>query len=311
MKSRLTYNPDSLIMIRPASFQYNNETNATNFFQKEGNQSNEEVQSLALHEFNKMADLLLSHEIDVHVFEDTPVPSKPDAIFPNNWISTHPDGTVVLYPMMAENRRHERRTDIIEHVSKYYDVKEIVDLSAAEAQGHYLEGTGSIVFDHAHKIMYACGSPRTNEDLLQKVAQQLQYKCIRFKALDEQNQAIYHTNVVLSIGSEFAVICLDAISDENDQEILLTSFERTGRKVIAISFAQMRSFAGNIYEVQSRANEPVVLISDSAFNSLLPGQINAISQFADMLPIKIETIEKYGGGSVRCMVAGIYLPRRN
>lgn len=303
---KFTQQPLNLLMVRPMSFGFNLETADSNKFQAPNDRSLDTVNE----EFEKMVDLLYSHEIDVEVFEDTPEPVKPDAVFPNNWISFHEDGTLVLYPMMAKNRRAERRTEIVDAISEKFVVSRIVDLTGEEKNQLFLEGTGSLVLDHANKIAYACRSIRTAESVVNKFCASLQYRAVMFDAVDTSGHPIYHTNVMMSVGEKFAVLCLDSIRDENQQEILLDSFARTGHKVVAISYDQMNAFAGNIIEVKTASGDPVVLLSQTAFKSLLPGQVNAISAFADILPISIPTIEKIGGGSVRCMVAGIHLQKR-
>jgi hypothetical protein len=300
----------SVMMIRPMSFGFNNQTAGSNSFQKSG-ASADETATKARQEFDTMKDVLLSHEIPVHVFDDDAAIPKPDAIFPNNWISFHPDGTVILYPMLAENRRLERRVDVIEGLKSIYAISKVVDLSGEENNGKFLEGTGSLVFDHVNRIAYANRSQRTNEELVIKVCKEIAYSPLIFDAVDQQGQPIYHTNVLLCVGEKFAVVCLDAIRSDDDQEKLLQSFEKTGHKVVAISYSQMEKFAGNMMEVLSTHSEPFVLMSESAFNCLLPGQLNALAQFAEVLPLRIPTIEQTGGGSVRCMVAGIHLPKQN
>jgi hypothetical protein len=297
--------PHTVLMIRPKRFAFNSETANSNAFQSDGNTQTD----LALHEFEKMVDLLRAHEVAVEVFDDTPDPAKPDAIFPNNWISFHEDGKVILYPMMAANRRLERRKDIIEHLKNKFLVQSIEDLSSEENNNAFLEGTGSIVFDHVNSMAYACRSPRTSESVFKQLCKIINYKGILFDALDESGKPIYHTNVMMSVGEKFVIVCLDSIHNDADQEIILESFAETGRKVISISYDQMRAFAGNILEVKSQADENLVLISETALRSLLPGQVNAITQYAELLPISIPTIERTGGGGVRCMVAGIHLPR--
>lgn len=301
---KFTQQPSKIFMVKPVSFGFNIETASSNSFQQNAAASLANVHE----EFDRMVDLLQAHEIDVTVFDDGAVPPKPDAVFPNNWISTHEDGTIVLYPMMAVNRRLERRKDIVEYLRENYHVKRVIDLSIYESEGKFLEGTGSLVFDHVNKIAYACRSPRTSQELVEKLSRELGYKSIIFDAEDEQGNPIYHTNVMMGIGKKFAVVCLDSIRSESDQDKVLDSFAQTDHKLVAISYAQMESFAGNLIEVMSRNNEPVVLMSQKAFQSLLPGQLNAISEFADVLPVSIPSIETTGGGSVRCMVAGIHLP---
>ncbi|MBX2969426.1 MAG: amidinotransferase [Cyclobacteriaceae bacterium] len=297
-------------MVRPAAFGFNAQTAKSNAFQVDEVDDSTVVHQKALQEFDRMVDLLRSHDIEVHVIDDTPVPVKPDAIFPNNWISFHEDGRVMLYPMLAENRRLERRATVVETLAESFEVTEITDWSGEELKNHFLEGTGSVVFDYVNKLAYANRSPRTNEQLVNKLCALIEYKPIVFDAVDEKGTPIYHTNVLMCIGSKFAVLCLDAIHNDEDQEKILSALAETQHKVVAISYAQMNAFAGNMIEVSSKNGESFVLLSEQAFHSLLPGQVDAISRFAEMIPMAIPTIEKFGGGSVRCMVAGIFNSRR-
>lgn len=265
-----------------------------------------EIHLRALDEFDRMVDLLKSHDVQVHVFSDTPEPRKPDAVFPNNWISFHPDGTVVLYPMQAPVRRAERRKDILEELQKIYKFNRVVDYSDYESREIFLEGTGSLVFDYVNKIIYASCSPRTHEMLVYKVCEDLGCRPVLFNAADERDIPIYHTNVVLTVASELALICLDALKDDTGQEAILNSLRDTGHRVIAISYAQMKSFAGNMMEVKTRQGQSLLVMSESAYLSLLPGQLSAITLLTDILVVPVPTIERYGGGSVRCMMAGIF-----
>lgn len=302
--------PSAVLMVRPKSFGFNPQTAGTNAFQR---QSGDDVQSIgqkALVEFDKMVDLLRSNDIEVIVAEDTDQPVKPDAIFPNNWISFHHDGTIVLYPMLAENRRAERANTVLDKIEQNLTVRNKIDLTSYERQNKFLEGTGSIVFDYVNRIAYASRSLRTDEQVLNYLSDKLSFIPIVFDAVDEQGQPVYHTNVLMCIGEKFVILCLDAIQEEKDQEKLLDSFGSTNHKVIAISYGQMKLFAGNMMEVKSKSGEPFVLMSQRAYLSLLPGQLDAISKFAEPIPISIPTIEEYGGGSVRCMIAGIFNPER-
>ncbi|MBX2962741.1 MAG: amidinotransferase [Cyclobacteriaceae bacterium] len=298
--------PNSILMIRPAAFGFNDQTASTNTFQYGLSDRVDRIQLCALDEFNRMVDLLESHDIEVHVFDDSPAILKPDAIFPNNWLSFHPDGKIVLYPMLAENRRLERRVDVIEVLREKFLVNEIIDLTDAEQEGRFLEGTGSLVFDYVNRVVYTSRSQRTDDALALELSNQLGFKLVLFNAVDRNGIPIYHTNVLMCVGSRFATICLDAVHADEDQEILLSNFAESNHKVVAINYDQMETFAGNMMEVQSRTGEPFVLISETAFHALLPGQIDAISRFAEIIPISIPTIERFGGGSVRCMVAGIF-----
>jgi hypothetical protein len=303
--------PSSCILVRPAAFGFNPETAGTNVFQQHTGPDVQSVRQRVAQEFDRMVECLRAHDVDVQVFDDTPQPVKPDALFPNNWILLHENGTVVLYPMMAPNRRTERRADIIDQLKTRFWVKSVIDFSAEERHGRFLEGTGSLVFDYVNHIGYACRSPRTNEHLVHRLAGRLGFKPLIFDAVDERGVAVYHTNVLMCVGARFAVICLDAIRQEKDQEAVLTSLHSTGHQVVAISHAQMKAFAGNMIEVINKRNEPLVLLSEQAYQSLLPGQLNAISRFAELLPLSIPTIERFGGGSVRCMVAANFLPVRS
>lgn len=294
--------PAHILMVRPAAFGFNVQTAGSNAFQ---NKADATTQVQALREFDGMVDALRANDIEIIVVNDTPEPPKPDAIFPNNWISFHADGTVVLYPMLAENRQWERKNDVLETIRQQFEVDRVLDFTSHEEHGSYLEGTGSMVIDYVNNIAYANRSPRTHEVVLREACQALQLKPLIFDAFDVNKQPIYHTNVVMAVGSKFCVICLDAIP-ESDQDNLLISFEETRHKVVAISYAQMNAFAGNMMEVQTQHGEPMVLLSQQAFDSLLPGQANAIAQHAELLPLNIPTIETVGGGSVRCMVAGVF-----
>ena len=298
--------PSSVLMVRPASFGFNLQTAATNAFQTPETESQQEIKRKAIEEFDRMVDILSSNDVDVIVADDSAEPQKPDAVFPNNWISFHADGSVVLYPMMAENRRLERAIPVIDTLKSKFQLEKIIDLSGYEKNNQFLEGTGSVVFDYPNKIAYASRSARTHEVVLKDLCAKLNFKAILFDASDESGQPIYHTNVLMCVGTKFAVVCLDAIKNEEDQEVLLQSFSDTGHQVVAISYEQLRLFAGNMMEVLSRSGEPLVLLSEKAFTSLLPGQIHAISKHAEPIPIPIPTIEHFGGGSVRCMVAGIF-----
>jgi hypothetical protein len=301
--------PHGLLMIRPLSFGSNPETSPSNSFQSPVRGS-ADLSMLARTEFDQMVEILRAHEIDIVIYDDMPDVVRPDAVFPNNWISLHADGKLILYPMMAANRRLERRHDIVNDLQQRYTVTEVVDLSDLENTGHFLEGTGSMVFDHANKIIYACSSPRTDKSVLERVAKILNYSSILFDAVDEKSVPVYHTNVMMSVSEHFAILCLDAVKNEDDQDKLLDSFESSSHKVIAISYAQMNSFAGNTFSVKNKHGESFVLMSQTAFDSLLPGQINEISKYADVLPFNVSNIERYGGGSVRCMVAGIHLKKK-
>lgn len=301
--------PHTVLMVRPGAFGFNADTAASNAFQNPLG-ADDNVAKAARSEFDRVTDLLASREINVLVVEDTPSPAKPDAVFPNNWFSTHADGTVVLYPMLAPNRRIERRADVVAMLQASYQVKDVFDLSAAEHDNQYLEGTGSVVFDHAHRIAYACRSPRTNEALLKQLCDHLKYSAMLFDAVDEQWQPIYHTNVMMWVGNGVAGLCLESIASEADQDLVISLLHKHQKKIVALSYAQMRAFAGNMFEVMSTQGDPYLLMSRQDYESLVPGQLHELSKHAEPLVVDIPTIERFGGGSIRCMVAGIYLPKQ-
>ena len=297
--------PDCIFMVRPASFGFNSDTESTNAFQHTTT-NDEHIQEIAVAEFDSAIETIRKADIDVLIGDDSFLPEKPDAIFPNNWFSIHADGRLVLYPMLAPNRRLERSKNYIDLFVNKFGPLEIVDLTFYEDQQRFLEGTGSIVFDHPNKIAYASHSPRTDEGVLEDVCKRLGYTPLMFHADDENGKAIYHTNVMLCVGEKVAVVCLDSIKSESGQERLLSSFTFTGHRVVSISYQQMRCFAGNMIEVQSKTGTRFLLLSQNALDSLLGGQIKELSKDVELLPVNIPTIEKYGGGGIRCMVAGIH-----
>ncbi|PZR37098.1 MAG: amidinotransferase [Azospira oryzae] len=303
--------PHALLMVRPASFAFNEETAGSNSFQQKGDLERLALQQQALAEFDAVVEKLKEKNIHLIIAEDTATPQKPDAIFPNNWISTHSSGTIVTYPMMAVSRRSERREDIVKLLKAVYAVNRVLDITGAEWDNKYLEGTGSIVYDHANKRAYACRSPRTSEFVLNELCRQIGYEAIVFDAVDAEGTPVYHTNVLMWIGEKVAALCLDSIKSEADQDKVIDSLTRSDHKIIAISFDQMKAFAGNMFEVMNKDEEVFLLMSTTAFQSLLPGQLNEMSKHAEPLIVSIDIIEKYGGGGIRCMVAGIYLPARN
>jgi hypothetical protein len=300
---------DSLLMIRPANCGYNPQTAESNAFQKQvENLSGEEIKTRAVREFDNLVELLRAHDINVFVVEDTPQPVKPDAVFPNNWISLHSDGTVFLYPMLSEKRNAERRMDIIEILKKDFQINRVVDLSDGEER--ILEGTGSMIFDHANRIVYACLSPRTDKSLLEKFASLIGYETVSFTSTDETGAEIYHTNVMMCVGERFAVVCLETIKNLEERKSVAESLEKTNHEIIEISYAQMNRFAGNMLEVRNRQNENYLLMSASAHQSLNANQAAAIEKHAKILSANIEIIEAVGGGSVRCMLAEIFCEKK-
>ena len=301
--------PDSLLMVRPAAFGFNPETAASNAFQQRlpGGVS---LQERALSEFDAMVKTLRHHGIAIKIFEDTPQPVTTDAIFPNNWITTHEDGKIVLYPMMAPSRRAERRSDVVDFLRHHYVVTELVDLTAYEHNHQFLEGTGSIVFDHPNRLAFACRSPRTDERLCRLLCERLGYTAVCFDALDDQGMPVYHTNVMMWIGEATAAVCLDALAHPEDREKVLEALSLGGQRIVALSHGQMRSFSGNMIEVKNFSGERFLLMSQAAYHALLPGQLLEFKKKLIPLALEIPTIEACGGGSVRCMVAGIHLKHR-
>jgi hypothetical protein len=294
-------------MVRPAAFAFNEQTAVSNAFQQTpGEESG--ISEKAVAEFDAMVAQLRAAGVDVWVIADTPEPVKPDAVFPNNWISTHSDGTIVLYPMCTPNRRLERRDDLVAQLRENYQVSRILDLSAAEQEGRFLEGTGSIVFDHEARMAYACLSVRTDSSLLQELCREIGYTPFTFHATDEQGQDIYHTNVIMGIGSGYAVLCLDSVRDTVEKEGLIQSLQQAGKAIIDISQEQVKVFAGNVLSLKNNNAEPLLAPSASACASLQPAQKAILEQYTQLLPLSIPLIESIGGGSVRCTMAQNFLP---
>ncbi|NOT36251.1 MAG: amidinotransferase [Saprospiraceae bacterium] len=300
---------DTILMIRPSHFGYNPETGKTNTFQTKINEIDSElIRQKAQNEFDAMVDVLRKQGIQVLVIDDEPSPVKPDAVFPNNWISFHQDGTVVTYPMQTENRRIERREDLIEIVSKKYQVSRRYLMEVFEEKSQFLEGTGSMIFDHENSLVYACLSPRTDVRILEHFGNLMQYTPIYFHSYNESGVPVYHTNVMMALGVDFVVICLESVPVEERQR-LFDSFANTRKEIIEITLAQMNQFAGNMLQVQSSFGDQYLIMSQSAYNSLREEQIMQLEKFTRLLPIAIPTIETIGGGSVRCMMAEVFLPK--
>ncbi len=300
----------NILMIRPVNFGFNEETAESNAFQtRDANQ--QQVQAKALAEFDGLVKVLKDNGVNVIVIDDTAEPHTPDSIFPNNWVSFHDNGEVFLYPMQAGNRRLERREDIIMGLEDNFRVKHVIDLSRFEHENKYLEGTGSMVLDRENKIAYACLSPRTDENVLAIFCKQTGYKSIKFHAVDEQGLAIYHTNVMMCMGSQFSVICLDSISNSSEKQLVMLSIENTGKEIISISFEQMNRFAGNMLEVESGNGDSLIVLSQNAYSSLTDQQTTTLSKYGKLVYADIHTIENNGGGSARCMMAEVHLPLSN
>jgi len=299
----------NILMVRPANFGYNEETAVNNAFQQKNiAESPEKIKTNALQEFDAMVTILQQNGIHVTVAEDTDFPVKPDAVFPNNWVSFHDNGVVITYPMFAPNRRLERRDEILSQLESSFRILNRYSLEFYEEEGIYLEGTGSMVFDRANKLVYACLSERTDATILDKFNVLMGTRSILFTATDRRGMPIYHTNVVMAMGHDFVVICMDCVREEEQKQKLLDTFAETGKRVIDITLGQMEHFAGNMLEVVNKDNKRLLVLSKTAFDSLKEEQKMALSQTTHLLPIPISTIEKYGGGSVRCMMAEVFLP---
>lgn len=300
----------SVLMIRPARFETNPLTAESNRFQGRNASSPQKQQEAAIREFDQLVQALRRAGVNVIVIDDTPEPHTPDAIFPNNWVSFHADGTVVLYPMEAPNRRTERRQDIIDRLTDEFGfrVSNIIDLSHHELDQHYLEGTGSLVLDRANRIAYACMASRTHAAPLADFARKMGYQLQTFHAADRNGTAVYHTNVMMMVGENYVVICDEAISDQVERVTVLKRLEESGRHISRISFDQMDSFAGNALELRTVNGERVIAMSQQARDALTPEQIEALSLRSLIVSAPINNIESSAGGSVRCMLAEIHLP---
>ena len=300
---------DTVLMIQPVAFGYNEQTAVNNYFQvqQEGN-----VQEKALREFNSFVEKLRSEGITVITIKDTIEPKTPDSIFPNNWVSFHRDGKVVLYPMFAENRRLERRQDILDQIKSQFKVEEIIDLSASERDNHFLEGTGSMIFDHDNKIAYGSVSLRLDEDLFRKFCAEFGFSPVVFHSYQtagDERLPIYHTNVMMCVANKFVVICLDCIDDELEREKVIETIKNSGKELIEISEEQMQNFAGNMLQVHNNLGKKFLVMSQSAYRSLKPEQVAAIEKYCEIIYSDLETIETNGGGSARCMLAEVFLLR--
>ena len=301
---------DTVLMIEPVAFGFNEQTAVNNYFQvqQEGN-----VQDKALKEFNDFVEKLRAKDINVITIKDTLEPKTPDSIFPNNWVSFHADGKVVLYPMFAENRRLERRDDIINQIKEQFEVTEVIDYSGAEKDNLFLEGTGSMIFDHDNKLAYGSVSLRLDEGLFRKFCSDFGFQPVVFHSYQtagEERLPIYHTNVMMCVADQFVVICLDCIDDESERNNVIETIKNSGKELIEISEDQMQNFAGNMLQVQNKSGEEFLVMSQSAYKSLNRDQVSAIEKYCEIIYSDLEVIETNGGGSARCMLAEIFLPKK-
>jgi len=293
-------------------FCFNVETAVDNAFMVNNSADTESTQAKALQEFNNYVSILKEKGVEVCVFDDTPEPHTPDSIFPNNWVSFHTDGTVITYPMKAKNRRFERRPDIIEKLESEHNFKitNKIDVSEGELNERFLEGTGSIVFDYINKIAYACISQRTDKDLLENICAKLGYKAHTFTSVDANGTEIYHTNVMMCVGERFALVCAQSVSDEKEREALLRSLTETGHEIVLLTYEQICHFAGNALEVCNENRDRFLIVSKAGYDILTVDQKEAIQLYDEIVPIPLTNIETNGGGSARCMISDIRLPKK-
>jgi len=312
MKDKQTAN--TVLMIEPVAFGFNEETAANNIFQKNDAVSPEQIQKQALAEFKTLENKLNRAGIEVITVKDILNPHTPDSIFPNNWISFHEDGTVALYPMYAPNRRKERREDILDILEqKGFIINGIMDYSEAENENIFLEGTGSMVLDRKNKIAYAVLSERTNDELFIEFCEDFEYNPILFCALQNvhgKEIPIYHTNVLMSVGEDFVMVCFSLIKDLKERKLVSDFLRASQKEIIALSEEQINCFAGNALEVEAKDGKRYLVMSNAAYHSLNIGQLSAIERHCKLLATDLSTIEKYGGGSARCMLAEVFLPRK-
>lgn len=298
-------------MIEPVAFGYNAQTAENNYFQVE--QKGADTQSKALVEFNNFVEKLRNKGINVIAVKDTLEPHTPDSIFPNNWVSFHKDGKAVLYPMFAPNRRSERRMDILETLKNNgFKITEIDDFTASENENKFLEGTGSMIFDHENKIAYGSVSLRLDEELFKEFCAKYGFTPIVFHSYQnagDQRLPIYHTNVMMCVADQFVVICLDCIDDELEREKVQEVIKSSGKEIIEISEDQLQQFAGNMLQVQNSEGKKFLVMSQTAYQSLNPEQINSIEKYCEIIYSDLNTIEVNGGGSARCMLAEVFLPK--
>ena len=305
---------NTIVMVRPANFRMNEQTAVNNYYQQElSGMLPASVNAKAQEEFDAFVEKLRAVGVTVVVVEDTKEPNTPDALFPNNWISFHENGDVAIYPMFAENRRFERREDVLEILEeKGFIIENVVDYSEAEEEEIFLEGTGSMILDRHNRKAYCALSPRADEELFIEFCEDFEYTPVIFTAnqtVEGRREAIYHTNVMMCVAENFAVVCLDSIDDKKEKKNVLKHLKLDGKEVIAISEQQVSQFAGNMLQVKGTNDERYLIMSSSAFNSLNPNQIKAIEKHCKILHSSLETIETCGGGSARCMMAEVFLPK--
>lgn len=306
---------NTILMVRPVSFRMNEQTAVNNYYQKVlENTLPETVQKQAENEFDSFVEKLKNVGVNVVVIQDTKEPDTPDSIFPNNWISFHESGDIALYPMFAENRRLERREDVLTTLeTEGFSINNVVDYTSAEAKDLFLEGTGSLLLDRANRKAYCALSPRADEDLFIEFCEDFEFTPVIFTAnqtVGNQRKAIYHTNVMMCLAETFAVICLDSIDDKKERKSIIKSLKEDGKEVIAITEAQVNHFAGNMLQVKGTDDKRYLVMSKAAHDSLTDEQVQKITKHCDILSSSLDTIEACGGGSARCMMAEVFLPKK-
>ncbi|GGZ78960.1 citrulline utilization hydrolase CtlX [Algibacter mikhailovii] len=305
---------NTVLMVRPVNFRMNEQTSVNNYYQKALKHiTPETVNAHAQREFDEYVNKLRQIGVQVVVVDDNKEADTPDSIFPNNWVSFHANGNVGLYPMFAENRRLERREDILVALEENgFIINNIIDYTDAEEEEVFLEGTGSLILDRVNRKAYCALSPRADEDLLIEFCEDFEYSPVIFTANQTVNgarKAIYHTNVMMCIGETFAVICLDSIDDKKERKNIIKHLKEDGKEIIAITEAQINDFAGNMLQVKGVNDQSYLIMSQAAYNSLRPDQIKALEKHSNLMYSDLKTIETCGGGSARCMMAEVFLPR--
>jgi hypothetical protein len=295
-----------ILMIRPANFAFNLETATNNTFQVRNDAK--DVQQKALKEFDDFVSLLRKNSVDVLVVEDTPHPHTPDSIFPNNWVSFHKDGTLLLYPMFAPSRRAERKEHVLQKVYKRFRISNKIDLSHYEKSDLFLEGTGSMVLDRENKLAFACLSPRTSKKVLDDFCNKMNYEPITFTAIDSGGAPIYHTNVMMCVADQYVVICLDSINNADERSRATKAIQRTRKEIININYQQLNAFAANMLQIENSEGEKLLVMSTQAYQSLTEKQVQKLNSYNRIIHAPLTAIETNGGGSARCMMAEIHLP---
>jgi hypothetical protein len=305
----LKHTTSHLLMIKPVAFGFNAQTAVNNAFQQAGGDTDTQLRAEA--EFDAFVEKLSAAGIDVTVVKDTASPHTPDSVFPNNWVSFHQDGSVILYPMYAANRRAERKAHVVAAVATKFQIERVLDFSDEEAHGRFLEGTGSMVLDRQNKVAYACLSPRTEESLFRAWCERLGFTGIAFRSVDAQGQEIYHTNVMMCVADRYAVVCSDSIRAPEEKRAVLERLAQDGKRIVEIDHAQMSRFAGNLLQVENASGQTLLVMSSQAYAALTAEQIETLQAFDPIVHSDIRTIETHGGGSARCMMAEVFLaPKR-